>query len=137
MGKNTQPIVSECEFLKRRYEYVCKRMEHVNPYELDAQGYYHLAYQPHNDIDFNLYLEKWLIEKLLEQIPEGQVMKALASWQKTLGGKMERTLPLLCDDEKKPRLVGITATLQTTRNPRASATARFRNQRYPRSHLGG
>jgi hypothetical protein len=36
------------------------------------------------NLDYRLVLEQWLIEKLLREVQEGQVLKALTSWHKKL-----------------------------------------------------
>ena len=78
-------MASEREFLERRYQIICQQMAKVNNYDVDAQGNFYLTYQPDPSIDYSLLLESWLIQKLLNEVKEGYVQKALVSWRQKLG----------------------------------------------------
>lgn len=78
-------MASEREFLERRYHIICQQISKINNYDVDAQGNFYLAYQPDPNIDYALLLESWLIQKLLNEVKEGYVQKALVSWRQKLG----------------------------------------------------
>jgi hypothetical protein len=82
-------MASEREFLKQRYRIICQRMAKINNYNVDANGNFYLAYQPDPNIDYTLLLESWLIQKLLDEVKEGYVQKALVSWRKNLGAQWQ------------------------------------------------
>jgi hypothetical protein len=77
----------ERDFLKLRYQIICKRMAQANEYDLDAQGNFYMTCQPDPNLDYNLVLEQWLIEKLLREVKEGSIQRALTSWHKQLSTK--------------------------------------------------
>ena len=77
-------MTSEREFLEQRYQIICQRMAQPNKYDVDAQGRFYITYQPDTNLDYAMMLEGWLIEKLLNEVEEGRVQKALVSWHKKL-----------------------------------------------------
>jgi hypothetical protein len=78
----------EREFLERRLTIVEERIKHVSNFEVDKNGKFHLQYQPSPFVEYALIREARLIEKMLAQVGEGKISKALASWRKMLGEKL-------------------------------------------------
>ena len=81
-------MTPEHEFLERRLAIVEERLKQVSNFEVDGNGRFHLQYQPSPFVEYDLIREARLIEKMLAQVEEGKVSKALNSWRKSLGEKL-------------------------------------------------
>ncbi len=79
---------SERVFVERRLQIVEKRLKEVSEYEIDADGHLHLCYRNVPTRDYALVREENLLKKLLQQVSEKDIVKALKSWRKSLGKKL-------------------------------------------------
>jgi hypothetical protein len=78
----------EREFLEQRFKIVDDRLSQVNEFDVDDKGRFYLRYQHAPTIEYALIREARLLEKLLKEIDEGKIAKALSDWRKSLGEKL-------------------------------------------------
>lgn len=81
-------MLSEREFLEQRSKIVKERLSQVNEFDVDDKGRFYLRYQHAPTMEYALICESWLLEKLLKEISEGKVAKAINDWRKSLGEKL-------------------------------------------------
>ena len=79
---------TEREFLEQRFKIVEERLSQVNEFDTDDKGRFYLRYQHAPYVEYALIREARLLEKLLKEISEGKVAKALTDWHRFLSGKL-------------------------------------------------
>jgi hypothetical protein len=81
-------MASEKDFLERRLEIIEKRLEQPNEYDVHEKGRFHLRFQNAPTVEWGLIREARLLKKLLVQVQEGKISKALRDWRKYLGEEL-------------------------------------------------
>ena len=71
---------SEHDFLLKRLEIIENRLANASEYEPAGKERFRFRTQPVSMIEYNMIREARSIEKLIEQVEEGKVSKAVAAW---------------------------------------------------------
>ena len=79
---------SERDFLQQRLQRIEKHLEQVREFNVDEKGRFYVSYQNIPMRDNSLIREARLLEKLLVQVEEGNISRAISQWRKNLSEKL-------------------------------------------------
>ncbi len=79
---------SEKEFLVRRLRIVEENLNKHKEYDIDEQGAFHFRFGPNPQREHALVREAHLLEKLISQVQEEKISRALELWSKSLAEKL-------------------------------------------------
>lgn len=80
----------EKEFVNRRLQIVEEKLGHPNKYDVDETGGFHHRIEFAPNVEYALIREARILEKLLVEVDEGKIHRALVSWRKILGEEFKK-----------------------------------------------